>query len=238
MSDDDETSYRYKEWYSESRYCSYGNSGVRRSEQVTFYRPDGSDEGKDVGWCLDNDFHEIEPGLWSGDWYYRDFPNFKKEQEGRAEQKRKMRSDPAFIAEAKEQIKKQRRAQLLEDIYDFDGPRSRSARLALEAFDNSFLERNFSCPLSGCPQCFATDEEMQEHVKYQTGKGHIRYRKENNIKEWLDCDDIEEVLGTVEEETPQPIFVDTTKRKQTDIRSFLKATAGDKNSGCGGPGRN
>jgi hypothetical protein len=236
--DDDETAYRYKGWYSESGYGSYGNSGGRRSEEVTFYRPDGSVEGKDVGWCLDNDFHEIEPGLWSGDWYYEDFPDFKKEQEAREEQVRKMMSDPAFIAEEKERRKKQRRAELLSDIYDFDGPRSRSARLALVAFDNSFNE--FSCPLSGCTQCFATDEEMQEHVKYQTGEGHIRYRKENNIKEWLedDCDDIEEVLGTVEEESPQPIFVDTTKRKQADIRSFFKATAGDKNSGCGGPGGN
>jgi hypothetical protein len=229
--DDDETAYRHKGWYSESRYGSNGYSKGRRSEEVTFYRPDGSVEGKDVGWCLDNDFHEIEAGLWSGDWYYRHFPDFKKEQVAREEQERKMMSDPAFIAEEKERRKKQRRAELLSDIYDFDGPRI-SARLALEAFDKSFNE--FSCPLSGCKECFATDDEMQEHVKYQTGQGHIHYRKENNIKEWLDCDDIEEVLGTVEEQSPQPIFVDTTERKQTDIRFFFKATAGHKNSGLEG----
>jgi hypothetical protein len=213
--DDDETAYRHK-------YGSYGYSkGRRRSEEVTFYRPDGSIEGKDVGWCLDNDFHEIKDGLWSGDWYYRDFPDFKKEQVAREKQVRKMMSDPAFIAEEKERRKKQRRAELLSDIYDFDGPRP-AARFALEAFDKSFYE--FSCPLSGCQQSFATDEDMQEHVKYQTGQGHIRYRKENNIEEWRDCDAVEEVVGTVvEEQSPQPIFVDTTKRKQTDIRSFFKA---------------
>ena len=32
-------------------------------------RPDGDIESKTIAWCLDNDFFEVEPGLWSGPWY-------------------------------------------------------------------------------------------------------------------------------------------------------------------------
>ena len=38
-------------------------------EQIRFIRPEGSEEGKDVGWCLDNGFVEIEDGVWSGHWH-------------------------------------------------------------------------------------------------------------------------------------------------------------------------
>ncbi|CAE7252063.1 bacA [Symbiodinium necroappetens] len=38
-------------------------------EEVIFLRPDGTTESKSVAWCLDNDFFEVEPGLWSGPWY-------------------------------------------------------------------------------------------------------------------------------------------------------------------------
>jgi hypothetical protein len=44
---------------------------------VDFLRPDGDIEGKDVQWCLDNDFFQIHDGdypLCSGPWYYRDRP--------------------------------------------------------------------------------------------------------------------------------------------------------------------
>ena len=37
---------------------------------VDFLRPDGDIEGKDIQWCLDNGFFQVEDGLWSGDWYY------------------------------------------------------------------------------------------------------------------------------------------------------------------------
>lgn len=37
-------------------------------QQVSFLRPHGDEEGKDVGWCLGNDFREIEEELWSGPW--------------------------------------------------------------------------------------------------------------------------------------------------------------------------
>jgi hypothetical protein len=44
----------------------------RREQEVTFSRPDGTTEGKDIGWCISNGFEEIENGLWSGPWYYSD----------------------------------------------------------------------------------------------------------------------------------------------------------------------
>lgn len=36
--------------------------------QVTFIRPDGDTEGKDVYWCLGNSFREVKDGVWSGEW--------------------------------------------------------------------------------------------------------------------------------------------------------------------------
>ena len=42
---------------------------------VTFYRPDGDTEGKDIQWCRDNGFFHIEEDLWSGNWYYDHFPD-------------------------------------------------------------------------------------------------------------------------------------------------------------------
>ena len=47
---------------------------------VDFLHPDGDIEGKDVQWCLDNDFFQIHEGydgddpLWCGPWYYSDRP--------------------------------------------------------------------------------------------------------------------------------------------------------------------
>jgi hypothetical protein len=58
-------------------YDSDYGGGNRRNDYtpVTFYRPDGDTEGKDVQWCLDNGFFHIEEDLWSGNWYYRHFPD-------------------------------------------------------------------------------------------------------------------------------------------------------------------
>lgn len=44
-----------------------------------FFRPDGDIEGKDVNWCLSNGFFMIKPGLWSGPWYFNQFPHARKE---------------------------------------------------------------------------------------------------------------------------------------------------------------
>jgi len=40
------------------------------SEVVTFYRPDRSTEMKNIMWCLDQEFLEVEEGLWSGGWFF------------------------------------------------------------------------------------------------------------------------------------------------------------------------
>lgn len=43
-------------------------------EDITFIRPDGDTEGKSISWCKSNGFFEIEEGVWSGPWYYRQHP--------------------------------------------------------------------------------------------------------------------------------------------------------------------
>lgn len=59
---------------------------------VEFLRPDGDIEGKDVQWCLDNDFFQIHEGcdgdcqLWSGPWYYRDRPEERPMHQQRIKQ--------------------------------------------------------------------------------------------------------------------------------------------------------
>lgn len=35
---------------------------------VIFVREDGSQEGKDVWWCMNHGFEELEVGTWSGPW--------------------------------------------------------------------------------------------------------------------------------------------------------------------------
>lgn len=73
-SDDDDDEYDLDDY---GRTDAEGNpmskAEIRRREQeVDFYRPDGDMEGKDIDWCISNGFEEIEEGLWSGPWYYRD----------------------------------------------------------------------------------------------------------------------------------------------------------------------
>ncbi|KAL7430030.1 hypothetical protein ACHAXM_001984 [Skeletonema potamos] len=38
-------------------------------EEVVYFRPDGDTESKDIQWCKDKGFFEVEEGLWSGEWY-------------------------------------------------------------------------------------------------------------------------------------------------------------------------
>ena len=54
-----------------SRHPGYSESDLE--EQVIFIRPSFSDEGKDVGWCLDNGFEQVKSGVWSGEWYWRKY---------------------------------------------------------------------------------------------------------------------------------------------------------------------
>lgn len=65
---------------------------------VDFLRPDGDIEGKDVQWCLDNDFFQIHEGydgdypLWSGPWYYRDRPEERPMHQQRIQKMEAIRS--------------------------------------------------------------------------------------------------------------------------------------------------
>lgn len=43
--------------------------------QVWFLRPDGDIETKDIQWCLDSGFFQVDDGLWSGNWYNRTHTN-------------------------------------------------------------------------------------------------------------------------------------------------------------------
>jgi len=52
-------------------------------EDIAFYRPDRSIEGKSIHWCVTNGFFKVEEDLWSGDWYYRHFPEKLLEKEQR-----------------------------------------------------------------------------------------------------------------------------------------------------------
>ena len=53
-------------------YCEEAND---YQEDVNFYRPDGTIEGKSISWCKSNGFIEVGENLWSGKWYYKKFPN-------------------------------------------------------------------------------------------------------------------------------------------------------------------
>mmetsp|Transcript_27241 Transcript_27241/g.31147 ORF Transcript_27241/g.31147 Transcript_27241/m.31147 type:complete len:344 (+) Transcript_27241:119-1150(+) len=88
MEERDEEVYRY----SEEKYGGWGFGGQYNNkmtdynfdeewqcENVEFHRPDGDVEGKDIGWCLSNGFFMIRPGLWSGPWYFEEFPEARKE---------------------------------------------------------------------------------------------------------------------------------------------------------------
>jgi hypothetical protein len=73
-SEDDEYNQRYP-----------GYTRRELGEEVTFLRPTWIEEsgefeweGKYVQWCLDNRFEEVRPGLWSGLWYWRKFPDEPK----------------------------------------------------------------------------------------------------------------------------------------------------------------
>ena len=73
--------YDRMDWDSSYSYgYGYGYDGYEEEEEdITFFRPDGDTELKSKQWCRDNGFYEIEEGLWSGDWYWRHFPEEKRE---------------------------------------------------------------------------------------------------------------------------------------------------------------
>jgi hypothetical protein len=215
------------DWYDDDDdddYCRYDRNSSRsesryRSKQVTFYRPDKDTEGKDIGWCLDNNFHEIYPGLWSGDWYYRHHPNFKKEREMERE---KRKAEVTELAESwEERRKKERRAELLDEIYGGCYPPSHhsydAARRELEG-----SEANICCLLQGCQRSFFTESQMQEHLWTSSGKGHVRYQTEHNIEGvqngflLVNKPMLPSTQNHDQSTTPRPL-----SPTQTDIRSFF-----------------
>lgn len=218
-------------WWDDD-YDDYGGGGgQRRDTEVSFYRPDGSCEGKDIGWCLDNGFHEIEDGLWSGDWYYRHHPNYKEEKEAaRKEQEAKRKS--ISPQERLERAKKERRGELLDEIYngafDPNHPMYDGARRELDILDGRVIERpppkgsckegEFSCPT--CHIRFLTDENRDEHIKTRTGKAHNRYREKHHIdfKGWTPPTAPQTHNSSPEQQKPETPL----PPNQTDIRSFFK----------------
>lgn len=69
--------------YPDERVLSRRHPGYTLAELyqgVTFSRPGGDHEGKDVMWCLDNGFREIQDGVWSGNWH-PDYPGPDEERD-------------------------------------------------------------------------------------------------------------------------------------------------------------
>jgi len=126
---------------------------------VSFHRPDGDVEGKDVQWCLDNDFYQIEDGYWSGDWYFRDRPNLDKQvyieetlKIREINQKRRDFIDAKSAAEADERIfEEKHREEELNKVLMSDIARMRGRDID----DTDF----FTAPISGTRP---SDEEISE----------------------------------------------------------------------------
>ena len=188
-------SYREHRWYNSKNGRRY-----RRSEEVAFYRPDGDFEGKDIGWCLDNGFHEIYPGTWSGDWYYDHHPNFKEEQEESArlttEKKRKMAASKSSVG-----IKQRRR--------------------------NLMDAKKFGCPVPFCRKFFSTKKAMNSHIQDKRGEAHSRYRDQNKSSlEAVDGPDASPELPsqTLVRKGSASKDSEESSPTQTDIRSFFAPT--------------
>ena len=94
------------------------------NNDISFYRPDGSTERKSIQWCINNDFYQVEEGLWSGDWYYKRFPEEKlrkeeKEKERLKKEKERLNRDPSeVVREYKRERYETRHAELLDEICD------------------------------------------------------------------------------------------------------------------------
>ena len=174
-------------------------------KDITFYRPDGDTEMKTPSWCRSNGFFQVEDDLWSGPWYYRHFPEKRKEETVVVEEK----SCEEIIAECK----RQRRAELLDEIYgtacenDYNSSR---ARAELQRLDEEDYE--FACPLQGCTRRFETREDVEWHFLLSTGKGHVRYREEH----------FDTQTDSETEEDMDYVFKTTNDRlRQTDIRLYF-----------------
>ena len=161
-------------------YGDYDGGYNSDEEDIRFYRPDGSIEGKSKKWCRDQGFFLIEEDLWSGKWYYDHFPNAKKEQE--EERKRKREALPSRTGkQILAKIRAEKRSELLDEIYSGIGFPVRIAEARRELQKLEALDFKFKCGIKGCQQRFETDSALQFHEKTQTGKGHDAYRMKHGI---------------------------------------------------------
>jgi len=155
-----------------------GRGRYKRSEQVNFYRPDRSTESKDIGWCLDNDFYEIEEGLWSGDWYYRHYPEKKKRPISDQLSTKRKRTVPVESYEERAQKRKKILRDEIDCSCDPNGCTTRRARRELAQMEGTLCK----CLVAGCKERFLSEDEMMTHLTGSRGNGHIRYRNSNDIE--------------------------------------------------------
>jgi len=173
-------------------------------DDIEFYRPDGTYEGKTPTWCRGNGFFQVGENEWSGKWYWEHFP----------ERKEQWKKERAEIQQEQEQ-----RAQEMEVM----------EQLALECerreIDDLLMPRrydcNHKCLLQRCNDRFSSIEERDHHVRFHQGKGHARYREQYGICQLLE--------GPIF--VPNPSSPPLVRRKQTDIRSFFGAPTTGKNLG-------
>mmetsp|Transcript_30202 Transcript_30202/g.72493 ORF Transcript_30202/g.72493 Transcript_30202/m.72493 type:complete len:359 (+) Transcript_30202:56-1132(+) len=137
---------------------------------IQFYRPDGEYEGKTPYWCRTNGFSEVEPGIWSGKWYWEHFPNRKEELEKERVKERE---------EHRERLRKRAYAgtdySALEELKRMNKEDNAERQRLEEA------EYEHACPINGCRRRFETIEDRDRHVKSYKSKGHKRYRQKHDI---------------------------------------------------------
>lgn len=87
-----------------------------RHREIWFYRPDGDWENKSIGWCKQNGMIHIQGDIWSGNWYWEDFPHAKeaikrarREARRRERQVRQEMEDEARLEEERKEEKRSER---------------------------------------------------------------------------------------------------------------------------------
>lgn len=173
-------------WPNTNYYDDESDDDAENAEDITFYHPDGSTEGKSKSWCISNGFFEIEPGLWSGEWYWRDSPHAKKELEEQkrqqaAEAEKKRKSGQLAGVDCLAEDKRRRREELPDELHGQDGPHPGAAGADLRQLEKED-DSKFECPIGGCTRKFPSQVQLDNHVQNQTGKAHTRHRRQHNLK--------------------------------------------------------
>jgi hypothetical protein len=139
---------------------------------VTFYRPDGDTEGKDVGWCLDNNFYEIHPGLWSGDWYYDHHPEEKPKGKDGGSNVQKGHIEKNNYMESRKEWREEREGELLDTICDGCSSSGQVKAATAELSQMELDDANMDGSAAECPACrhhFVDEEDLKYHLRTQTG---------------------------------------------------------------------